>query len=135
MRKEVMAAATVLLSACGAGQLAREFTGPVPGTGAQAFDCVTRQLSTLGYTTTATSRTTEGGVIRAERMDEQPWWLRVIGYNDAVDVLDITVQGAPARIRAAAYTAVVRDQQRSAAAPSEEARDDAFTVQNSCSRT
>jgi hypothetical protein len=67
-------------------------------------------------------------------MDEQPWWLRVIGFNDAVDVLDVSLQGTPARLTAGAYTQVVRNQRREAAAPSDEARTDAHTLLSTCGR-
>ena len=41
------------------------------------------------------------GVIRATRLNVQPWWLKLIGYRDASDQLTATVAGGELRVTAA----------------------------------
>jgi hypothetical protein len=91
---------------------------------------VTRQLDGLEYRVTTSDQAR--GLIRAERPDEQPWWLRIVGLNDSVDVVDASIQGTPPTLQATAYSVVIRAQQRQATTPSDEARDDARTIVNAC---
>jgi hypothetical protein len=132
MRMRLAAGGIALLFGCSRGPLPNQFSGPVPGPVPQAFACVTRQLDGLEYRVTTSDEAR--GLIRAERPDEQPWWLRIVGLNDSVDVVDASIQGTPPTLQATAYSVVIRAQQRQATRPSDEAREDARTIVSACGR-
>ena len=71
------------------------------------------------------------GLVRLERVNDEPWWLRILGMNDSVDVVDVTTQGGQLQMNV--YSQVLRGGERSAAAPDPDARSQAQGVFAGCS--
>ena len=126
MRKMSLALVVIAASGCSTAPLGNQFTVPVQG--GQAMSCVAQQMANRQYQTV--SGGANGGMIRAERMNDEPFWLNVIGINDSVDVLDATLQGS--QLLVVAFSQVLRGEERRSAAPSDEARRDAQAVLAAC---
>ena len=112
-----------LLAGCGSG-LPNRFSGPAP---AQAMTCVTERLGSRGYEQVGGG---SSGSVRLERMNDEPWWLEVIGFNDSVDVVDVVSTGGQLTVNV--YSQVVDGDERSAAAPSDDARTEASQIFAEC---
>ena len=117
-----------LLAGCAGGPLPNRFSGPVGNSG-EALTCVTQRLGTMGYT--QVSGGANAGSVRLERINDDPWWLEVIGFNDSVDVVDVTNQSG--QLQMTVYSQVLEAGERSAAAPDQEARSQAREVFAGCS--
>jgi hypothetical protein len=118
----------VLLAGCAGGALPNRFSGPA-GSGGQALTCITQRLGTMGYSQVGGGA--NAGTVRLERINDDPWWLEVIGFNDSVDVVDVTSQGG--QLQMTVYSQVIEAGERSAAAPDQEARSQAREVFTGCS--
>ena len=114
----------VLLAGCGSG-LPNRFSGPAP---AQAMSCVTQRLTAAGYQ--ALGGGANSGSVRLERMNDEPWWLEVLGFNDSVDVVDVISTSGQLQVNV--YSQVLNAGQRSAAAPNEDARAQANEIFSAC---
>jgi hypothetical protein len=117
----------VLLGGCAGGNLPNRFSGPAGG--GQALTCVTERLGSLGYQSVGGAA--GSGLVRLERVNDEPWWLQVLGFNDSVDVVDATTQGG--QLQVTVYSQVVQGGERSAAAPDPDARAQAREAFTSCS--
>ena len=127
MRVFPMTVGVALLVGCGGAGLPNRFAGPASG--GQALSCVTERLGSMGYTQVAGG--VNAGTVRLERMNDEPWWRQVIGFNDSVDVVDVSTQAGPLQLTV--YSQVVAQGERSAAAPAEDARVEARQVFTGCS--
>ena len=119
-----MVMGVVLLAGCGSG-LPNRFSGPAP---AAAMGCVTQRLESAGYQ--ALSGGANAGSVRLERMNDEPWWLEVLGFNDSVDVVDVISTSGQLQVNV--YSQVLASGQRSAAAPNEDARTQASEIFAAC---
>ena len=126
MRTLTVAVVSCVLAGCASAPTGNEFTGSGTVAAGQASDCVVDRAQGLGYA----SSNRMASEVRLERMNDEPFWLNIIGINDSVDVL-IANQAAN-RLRVGAYSLVVRGESRDAAAPSEEARREASEIVAAC---
>jgi hypothetical protein len=127
MRAMSTAIGVVLLAGCAGGALPNRFSGP--GQGGQSLTCVTQRLGAMGYQQTGGNAAS--GSVRLERVNDEPWWLQVLGMNDSVDVVDVSTQGGQLQMNV--YSQVLQGGDRSAAAPDPDARTQAREVFTGCS--
>lgn len=126
MRTLALAIVIGVAAGCASAPPGNEFTGTGTVQAAQAFDCVADQAEDLGYT--ASNRST--AEVRMERVNDEPFWLNIIGINDSVDVL--IANQASNRLRVSAFSMILRGQDRDAAAPSDDARREAAEIAAAC---
>jgi len=100
MRTPLGVTCAVLLAACAGGGARQtvQLTGPATGSSTQTMECVNRQLQSMNYQVAATGQQT--GSITATRRNEQPWWLRMVGYRDTADQLTISTEQGQLRVSA-----------------------------------
>ena len=99
MRTPVAAAAVVLVAACGGGsRMPVQLAAPAPASVPQTVDCVSRQLQSMDYN--VVSNDPQSGTIVARHINEQPFWLRMIGYRNTADQLTITMEANQLRVAA-----------------------------------
>lgn len=118
----------VLLSGCAAATpLGNQVVEPSSSSAQQTITCATEQVRELGYTVLNSNPM---GTLRAERRNDEPWWLNMIGINDTYDVIDVNFAGG--QLRVSAFSQVIRGSDRDPAAPSEQALLDANAVADEC---
>jgi hypothetical protein len=126
MRPIQTALGFVILASCTGQTLPNSFAGPAAG--GTALGCVTDRLGSMGYRTAGGEASS--GAVRMERMNDEFFWLNIVGINDSVDVLDASMQGSQLRINA--YSEMIRGGERQSAAPSDQARREARDVLEAC---
>ena len=90
MRTLVAGPLMLLLAACGAGaSTPMQLSGPAPGGTTPTMDCVTRQLTRLGYTISSSDAGT--GTVQATHLNPAPWYQRILGFNDTADQITAIV--------------------------------------------
>ena len=124
MRAIPMMLGVVFLVGCGPGQPNR-FAGPAP---AAAMGCVTQRLESLGFE--PLSGGANSMATRLERMNDEPGWREILGFNDTVDVVDVVSTSGQLQVNV--YSQVLTAGERSAAAPNEDARTQASEIFSSC---
>ena len=123
MRTIPLLLGTALLAGCGA-PIPNHFAAPAP---AQAMSCVTEELGTRGYRQVSEA---PNGFARMERMNDEPWWLEVMGYNDTADVVE--VNSTAGQLELSVYSQVLDGEERSAAAPSGDVRYEVNEIFSEC---
>lgn len=133
MRTIPVVLAAVLLTGC-AGRVREPsyLATPAPVTAVQVMDCARLQLHDLGYQLVPPGMA--DGQFRGERLDRAVWFLRALGWRDAVDQLTIVVEsGRPAELRVVAQTQVLLGEDRRLGETSKGARQDAQQIIDACS--
>jgi hypothetical protein len=126
MRSIQTALGLVVLASCAGGNLPNTFTGPASG--GTALNCITDRLGSMGYHSVGGGPS--AGAVRMERMNDEFFWLNMIGINDSVDVLDASTQGSQLRVNA--YSQMLRGDERQSAPPSDTARREARDAFEAC---
>lgn len=130
MRAMLAAGFAFMLMGC-AGPVGQpvELTVPAPAPVNETTACINEELEDMAYEITSNA---QSGVIQALRVNEQPWWLKLIGYRDHVDQITATITNDQLRV-----IATSSDPTATAAATtgaSEAAERDARRIVNECTR-
>jgi hypothetical protein len=124
MRKAGLLIGVTFLAAC--GPTPRQFSGPAPAPA--AMTCVEDRLEGEGYQVISGSG--ESGALRAQRLNDEPWVLNILGFNDSADIVDAATTGSEVRI--SAYSQVTRAGERRMTSASADAREAARSAFSAC---
>jgi hypothetical protein len=114
-----------LLAGCGHGA-PNAFSGPAPE---QAMGCATHQFEKLGY---EESNAIANGGVRMERINDEPWYKEMLGFNDSLDV--VNVSSSDGQLRVNVFTQVLGEGhgQRANVAPDDDSRSEASDIFAAC---
>lgn len=129
MRISPLAIAIGLLAGCGPSNLQPvNLSGPAATPAATTADCVRGELQELGYEIQAPQSTTTS--ITGLRVDEPPWYLRVLGYRATVDQITATVNQG--RLEVLAISSGIDEPAGTSTLASEAAAQDARELLEEC---
>lgn len=99
MRATLTTAAALVLVGCGGrtGQ-AVQISAPAPAAASATLTCVRGELDEMAYE--VSSSNDQAGTIQGVRRNEEPWWLKIIGYRDTFDRITATVAGGELSVTA-----------------------------------
>ena len=114
-----------LLAGCGHAP-PNAFSGPAP---AEAMGCATHQFEKLGY---QESNAIASGGVRMERINDEPWYKEMLGFNDSLDVVNVRENDGQLLVNV--YTQVLGEGhgRRANVAPDDESRDEASDIFAAC---
>ena len=114
-----------LLAGCGHAP-PNAFSGPAPE---EAMGCATHRFEKLGY---EESNAIAGSGVRMERINDEPWYKEMLGFNDSLDVVNVTSDEGQLRVNV--FTQVLGEGhgQRANVAPDDDSRTEAKDIFAAC---
>ena len=114
-----------LLAACGQGA-PNTFSAPAPE---QALGCATHRFEKLGYEEASASAS---GGVRMERINDEPWYKEMFGFNDTLDVVNVDSDEGQLRVNVFMQVLGEGHGQRSYVAPDDDSRTEASDIFAAC---